>query len=151
MSSCLFPAAGEGSTACAVQEALDDAKTVDPDEPAPRAGVWQPGPEPGAMTRRRLLVAFLLFMINAGALVFTLGWKVTEEGSMAEAIMLAVGGGVFLLFTGIFHALIKPMYIPPRYQVIVGALLAGLPARRQDRDCCNGTLSMVIGITPCCC
>jgi hypothetical protein len=71
---------------------------------------------PGALLRRRLLTAGLLLAINAGALLFTLGWVFSETGSTQETITLSVGGGVFLVSTACLHLLVKPMYTPPRYQ-----------------------------------
>ncbi|GBF96644.1 cationic amino acid transporter [Raphidocelis subcapitata] len=65
--------------------------------------------------RQRWTTAALLALLNAGAIIFTLGWKVPQPGSVAEHAMLGVGGGVFLLSTLALHILVKPTYTPPRY------------------------------------
>lgn len=70
---------------------------------------------PGALLKRRLLTAGLLLLINGGALTFTLGWVLSEPGDLKETVMLAVGGGVFLIATALLHILVKPMYTPTRY------------------------------------
>jgi amino acid transporter len=75
----------------------------------------KPGENPPVPPRQRWTAAALLALLNAGAVVFTLGWKVPQPGSVAERAMLGVGGGVFLLSTLALHVFVKPTYTPPRY------------------------------------
>jgi APA family basic amino acid/polyamine antiporter len=70
---------------------------------------------PPSMLRRRLLTAALLFLINAGALVVTLGLKLPAPGSTAEKAMLGAGLAVFLAAAAALHVFVKPSYTPPRY------------------------------------
>jgi amino acid transporter len=65
--------------------------------------------------RRRALTAVLLFLINAGAIIFTVGWRLEDFRSTTMQALLGVGAGVALLSTAALHALVKPLYTPPRY------------------------------------
>ena len=68
-----------------------------------------------ATLRRRLLTAGLLAAMNAGAVVFTIGWRVPEPGTAAERGMLIAGAALFVAAVAAFAALVRPSYTPTRY------------------------------------
>lgn len=73
------------------------------------------GAAAGVPLRHRLLVAALLAAMNAGAAVFTIGWRVTEPGSAAELAALIAGAALFVAAVGAFRYLARPTYTPTRY------------------------------------
>lgn len=87
----------------------------------PPAGLAAP-----AVLRRRLTAAGLIALLNAGAAVFTVGWKATEVGSVAERAMLGVGACVWGLATAAFAFLCRPTYTAPRYTAPVYPVLPAL-------------------------
>jgi APA family basic amino acid/polyamine antiporter len=110
---------GAGSAALAEDDGVDASKAV---LNVPR----------NQLGKRRFMTAFLLVLINAGSIIFTIGWRLEDFASSNVKIMLGVGGGLALLSTATLHLMVSPMYTPPRYNA---PLYPWLPA-----------LSMVLNI-----